>query len=268
MSVDSSAADGTPLHDFIAGMARQAGALLLTYFRSGPLDSAAKGPWDLVTEADRASEALILEAIRARFPDHDVLGEESGRSGTAARRLWLVDPLDGTVNFSRGLPTWGICIALAVDGEVQYGAFYDPLHDELFYAERGKGATLNGRPLRTSGLADLSQALVFCSLAQGYQQELTRRNVQRLWDHVMRLRMIGSVGSALAAIAAGRMDAAIEVRGGAWDHAAGGLLVREAGGSTSTLEGRPLAADATTVVAAATPALHRVLMAVLAGQAP
>ncbi len=256
------------MQSFIAGLARQAGALLLGYFRSATLrrDIKGEGAWDLVTEADHAAERAIIAAVRARFPDHDVFGEESGRSGLTSRSLWLIDPLDGTLNFSRGLPTWGVSVGLAEDGEVRYGAFYDPLHDELFYAEKGQGATLNGAPLRASGLADPHDAVVYCSVAHGEQEELARRNVRLLWGHVMRLRMTGSVGSALAAVAAGRMDAAIELRGGPWDYAAGGLLVREAGGHTTTFDGAPLRADAHTVFAAATPALHRALYDILSNQ--
>ena len=261
----SDRADSEPtMHEFLTGLARRAGALLLNYYRSDALRSEEKGPWDLVTEADRASERLITDAIRSRFPDHEVLGEESGRSGTASGWLWLVDPLDGTLNFSRGLHTWGVSVALARDNDVLYGAFYDPVHDELFYAERGRGATLNGHRLRTSQCRELGQAVVFCSVSHGPAAEITQRNVQRLWNHVMRLRMTGSVGSALSGLAAGRMDAAIEIRGGAWDHAAGGLLVREAGGCTSTFDGRPLDAEATTVLAASTADLHRSLRELLA----
>lgn len=253
------------MQGFIVDLARRAGEVLLHYFRADALHSDPKGAWDLVTEADQASEALIIAAILARFPAHDVFGEETGRSGATARALWLIDPLDGTLNFSRGLPVWGVSIALAEDGDVRYGAFFDPLHDEMFYAERGAGATANGRPLHTSGIDDLAQAVVNCSVAHGDLADLTQRNAQRLWDRVMRLRMNGSVGSALANIAAGRMDATIELRGGPWDYAAGGLLVREAGGHTSTFDGGPLVAEATTVLAAATQELHHSLHALLAG---
>src|ERR687885_92569 len=138
------------MHAFIADVARQAGALLLRYFRSSTLRGDPKGAWDLVTEADRASEALIIAAVRAHFPDHDVFGEETGRSGTAARMLWLIDPLDGTLNFSRGLPIWGVSVALAEGDDVRYGAFFDPVHDELFYAVREAGgdtSTFDGAPL-------------------------------------------------------------------------------------------------------------------------
>ncbi len=253
----------TDMRDFITGMAREAGTLLLRMFRGETLRSDAKGDWDLVTEADRASEARITATIRGRFPDHDVFGEESGRSGSAARHLWLVDPLDGTLNYSRGLPTWGVSIGLAEDGDVRYGAFYDPLYEELFYAERGAGAYLGDRPLRTRGSTDPADAMVYCSVAHELMETEARRNVERLWGHTLRLRMTGSVGSALAAVAAGRLDAAIELRGGPWDYAAGGLLVREAGGHTTTVDGQPLAAEAATVLAAATPQLHQALRGIL-----
>lgn len=254
----------TTLHDFIEQTSRRAGAVLRGYFRREGLRSDAKGSWDLVTEADHAAEAEIVAAVRERFPNHDVFAEESGRSGTAARSVWLIDPLDGTYNFARGLATWGVSVALAEDGAVRYGGFYDPLGDEFFYAERGAGAWLDGTPLRTSGLADPAGAAVYCSGAHGAQGEVTRRNVELLWERVMRLRMTGSVGSALAALAAGRLDAAIEVRGGPWDYGAGGLLVQEAGGYATTFDGAPLTAASATILAAATPALHDALRSILA----
>lgn len=250
---------------FVSDVARRAGAVTLEYFRSVTLRRDFKGAWDPVTDADRAAEALIIAAIRERFPDHDVLGEESGRSGTAARHCWLIDPLDGTNNFSRGLPTWCVCLALADEGEVRYGAVFDPVHNELFYAEWGAGALLNGEPIRTSGVEDPAQAVVYCKAAHGSREEQTRRIAERLWSQVMRIRMAGSIGVALAAIAAGRMDAAMEPCGGPWDCAAGALLVREAGGYTTDLAGQPMSDASTTVLAAATPTLHHALHTLVYG---
>lgn len=252
------------MYTFITQVTRQAGGLALRYFRSDTLQTDFKGAWDPVTEADRAAEALIIAAVRERFPDHDILGEESGRSGTTARLCWLIDPLDGTHNFSRGLSTWCVSIALAEDGEMRYGAVFDPVHDELFYAERGAGALCNGRPLRTSGVVEPANAVVYCKSAHGAQEQLTLRIAERLWGRVMRLRMLGSIGVALGALATGRLDAVIEPCGGPWDCAAGGLLVREAGGKTTTLDGRPLLADEATVLAAATPELHAALQSIVA----
>ena len=249
------------LHAFITDTARCAGNILMSYFRSGTLRRDPKGAWDLVTDADRASERAIVNAVRDSFPSHAILAEESGRYGSNPDYLWLIDPLDGTLNFSHGMVNWGISIALAEAGEVRWGAFYDPLHDEMFYAERGRGAALNERPIQTSGLTDLAEAVVSVSFAHGSLAELTHRNARLLWDRVMRLRLAGSIGTALGALSSGRMDGAIEVRGGAWDYAAGGLLVLEAGGQATTFEGAPLLPTSSTVLAAATPELHKVLLA-------
>jgi myo-inositol-1(or 4)-monophosphatase len=244
-------------------ISHDAGSLLDRHFSDAGLTVSAKGSRDVVTRADIESEALVKRRLEEEFPEHGVVGEEGTDTSDGKRYRWFVDPLDGTLNFSRGLPVWGVSVALAEENEVCYGAFFDPLHDELFYAQRGAGATVNGTLLRTSGVEELAQAVVNCAVAHGELAGLTGQNAQRMWDRVMRLRMNGSVGSALANIAAGRMDAAIELRGGPWDYAAGGLLVREAGGYTSTFEGGPLVAEATTVLAAATPALHRRLHALL-----
>lgn len=252
------------MYTFISGVTRQAGALALRYFRGDTLRTDFKGAWDPVTEADRAAEELIIAAVRERFPNHDILGEESGRSGTTATLCWLIDPLDGTHNFSRGLSTWCVSVALAEEGDMRYGAIFDAVHDELFYAERGAGALLNGQPIRTSGVVAPADAVVYCKSAHGSQQQLTLHIAERLWGGVMRLRMLGSIGVALGALACGRLDAVIEPCGGPWDCAAGGLLVREAGGRTSTLDGRPLLAADATVFAAATPELHAALEAIVA----
>lgn len=250
------------MQTFISDVARQAGSLLLGYFRDASLRRADKGAWDLVTEADVAAEEAIIAALRGRFPDHAIIAEESGQSG-AARLCWLIDPLDGTINFSRGLPNWGVSIALAEDGGVVHGAFFDPVHDELFYAERGAGALCNGAPLRTSGVSDPAEAVVDSSDTHGPHEELARRVAGRLWGRVMRLHMNGSLVRALADLSSGHVDAVSGIGGGPWDCAAGGLLVREAGGHTTTMAGQPLSPDASTVLAAATPELHRALQTLI-----
>lgn len=252
----------TAMQTFISGVARQAGALLLDYFRADALRRADKGAWDLVTEADVAAEEQIIAALRSRFPDHAIIAEESGPSGQA-RLCWLIDPLDGTINFSQGLPNWGVSIALAEDGVVRYGAFFDPVHDELFYAERDAGALCNGRPLRTSGISDLAAAVVDSSDTHGPHEALARRVAARLWGQVMRLHMNGSLVRALADLAAGHVDAVSGIGGGPWDCAAGGLLVREAGGKTTTMDGQPLSPTANTVLAASTPELHAALQTLI-----
>jgi myo-inositol-1(or 4)-monophosphatase len=243
------------MYAFIERLLHDAGEVLLHYFRRRDLRVAPKGTDDLVTEADRAAEALLTGAIRERFPGHDILAEEAGRTGRGSRYLWLVDPLEATFNFSRGLPLWGINLALTGDGDVLYAAFFDPLLKELYYAERGQGALRNGQTIRTSGLVDLAGAAVYCSTASA---------VDRVSGRVRRFRHIGSIGNALAYVAAGHLDAAVEVGCAPWDHAAGRLLVTEAGGHVTATDGGALSMQPSTVLASATSELHRGLMELLA----
>lgn len=237
------------MYTFIESTVRRAGETLLRYFRSPDLVIEAKGWDDLVTEADHASERVLIAAIQERFPDHGILSEEAGEHAPNSRYVWLLDPLEATYNFSRGLPMWGINMALSIGGEVQVGAFFDPLLNELYYAERSAGAFRNRSPIRASGCRETASAAVYCS---------TRNGVDRFSGNVRKFRHIGSIGNALAYVAAGHLDGALEVGGGPWDYAAGGLLVREAGGTLSTITGeRPM------VLAASTPELHAGLQQLL-----
>ena len=244
------------MYSFIEATVWQAGVTLLHYFRNPNLSIGAKGVGDLVTEADRASEQVLLAAIRHRFPDHGILSEEAGHLPAASRYEWLLDPLEATYNFSRGLPMWGINMALALDDEVVLGAFFDPLLDELYYAEQAVGAFRNGQPIRTSGMDDQGNAAVYCS---------TRANVDRLSGRVRKVRHIGSIGNALAYVAAGHLDGAVEVGRGKWDYAVGCLLVHEAGGKMTAFGVDSLGEASATVLAAATPALHQKLQRLLSG---
>jgi len=234
---------GQEPHDFVDSVLRRAGQILLSYFRTPTLVIEAKGVGDLVTEADRASETYIVAAIQERFPEHGVLSEEMGAVRPNADYLWMLDPLEATYNFSRGLPMWGVNLALQIERQVRIAAFFDPLLDELYYAEQTAGVTRNGQPIRVSGLEQLRDAAVYCS---------TRKHVDLLSGAVRKFRHIGSVGNALAYVAAGHLDAAIEVGGGPWDYAAGSLLVQEAGGVFGFIE----SGGSRTALAAATPALH------------
>lgn len=239
------------MYSFVETSLRRAGETLLHYFRSPDLVIEAKGRGDLVTEADRASERVLITAIQARFPDHGIVSEEAGEHAAGSRYVWLLDPLEATYNFSRGLPMWGINMALSADDSVQIGAFFDPLLDELYYAELSGGAFWNRSPIRASGCRETVNAAIYCS---------TREAVNRLSGSVRKFRHIGSIGNALAYVAAGHLDGAVEVGGGPWDYAAGELLVREAGGAVSTI-----AKDGPMVLAASTPELHTVLQQRLSG---
>jgi myo-inositol-1(or 4)-monophosphatase len=241
------------LAPFFESSLRAAGDILLHYFRRPDLVVEAKNVADIVTEADRASEDLLVAAIRDRFPDHGILAEESGHHLGASGFLWMIDPLEATFNYARGLPTWGINLALTRDGEVLAGAFFDPLLSDLYYAEHARPAFLNGKQIRTSRLEDLAEAVVYCS---------TRANVDLLDNRIRKFRHVGSGGTAYAYVAAGYLDAAVETGGGPWDYAAGRLLIDRAGGCTSTLEASTFKGG-DTFLASSPPALHQQLLNLL-----
>lgn len=195
-----------------------------------------KGTIDLVTDADRASEALIASAITTRFPDHRFVGEEStflsgDVPGGTERYSWIVDPLDGTTNYAHRYPHFAVSIGLEYAGEIILGVVYDPMLDELFVAERGKGATLNGNPIHVSTTEKLERSLLGTGFA--YEAEERQENA-RIWDGFLYLsqgvRRDGSAALNLCYVACGRLDGFWERPLNAWDMAAGSLLVEEAGG--------------------------------------
>src|SRR3954463_6648072 len=215
---------------FIEQTARDAGALLMRHFKAR-VAIEYKGDADLVTVADRESETLIVARIRERFPQHDILGEEGTRTESGAEFKWYIDPLDGTTNFAHGFPVFCVSIALERKGERVAGVLYDPTRDELFVAEKGSGATLNGARMQVSKVAKLNEALV----ATGFPSHKRHKNPNIHFYHQITLRTHGvrRAGSAaldLASVAAGRVDGFWEFNLNPWDTAAGVLLVEEAGG--------------------------------------
>ena len=237
--------------DVAVEAALQAGAFLRSRFGDPHRVSYKGSPTNLVTEMDQGAERIILETIRTRFPGHGVLAEESGAQSGAEPHRWIVDPLDGTTNYAHGLPIYGVSIALELDGVLALGVLYDPSRDECFVAERGRGASLNGDPLRVSGTASLGASL----LGTSYPNDLRGAPRNNLAEHaalMQRCRSVRSLGSAalgLAAVAAGRLDGYWEQRLGAWDVAAGALLIREAGGTVTAVDGGPLDLAAPTIAA-------------------
>ncbi len=236
----------------MSAIAREAGALLMQYFQKG-LKIEYKGDADLVTAADRASEALIRERVSKQFPSHDVLGEEQGLNDQGGDYRWYVDPLDGTTNFAHGYPVF--CVSMALEHralERQSGAaatriagvVYDPTRDELFSAEQGSGAHLNGRPIHVSKATQLKE----CLLATGFPSHKRHKNPNIHFYHQITLRTHGvrRAGSAaldLCNVASGRFDGFWEFNLNPWDTAAGVLIVEEAGGKVSRFDGSPFELD-------------------------
>jgi len=198
-----------------------------------------KGEIDLVTEVDRACEDAILEVIRARYPDHDIVTEETDLARTGSRYVWIVDPLDGTTNFAHSYPMFCVSVALTVDGESVAGAVFDPLRDELFTAERGAGAHLNGRRLHVTAEERLIQSLVITGFPYDLHDKLVERLTPfiRVMGRARAVRRAGSAAIDLSYVAAGRADGFWEAVLKPWDMAAGRLLVEEAGGKVTRFDG-------------------------------
>jgi myo-inositol-1(or 4)-monophosphatase len=241
-----------------SAIAREAGAKLRTFFVQG-VETEYKGDVDLVTVADRTSEKLIRERLAEAFPEHGVFGEEGTRDRLEGEVRWYVDPLDGTTNFAHGFPHF--CVSLGLekrtpgqtadqDGTLVAAVIYDPLLDELFAAERGRGATLNGRPMRVSRTPELAESLVATGFPSSKRNESP--NVHFYQEFTLRshgVRRAGSAALDLAYVAAGRMEAFWEFNLNPWDTAAGILLVEEAGGQVTGFSGQHFKLDSREILA-------------------
>jgi myo-inositol-1(or 4)-monophosphatase len=241
-----------------AEIALEAGALLRGFFERG-VATEYKGDVDLVTEADRASEKLIVERLSAAFPAHGIFGEEGARNRMEGEYRWYVDPLDGTTNFAHGFPVF--CVSLGLerrrpgladneDGELVAGIVYDPMRDELFAAEAGRGAWLNGRRIHVSATDTLAEAL----LATGFpsRKRHANPNIHFYQEFTLRshgVRRAGSAALDLVYTACGRLEAFWEFHLNPWDTAAGALLVLEAGGTVTSFDGGPFRLDSREVLA-------------------
>jgi myo-inositol-1(or 4)-monophosphatase len=221
-------------------IAREAGALLSMYLERR-IGFELKGDFDIVTEADRASERLIVERLRSRFPTHGIVAEEGGGHDGASDFRWYVDPLDGTTNFAHSYPVFNVTLALAKGAEMVAGVVFDPVRPELFTAERGGGAYLNNKRIHVSRTARLDDVLA----ATGFPSRKRHQNVNIHFYHQMAMathgvRRSGSAAIDLAYVACGRLDVFWEFGLNPWDFAAGWLLVEEAGGRISTMRGEQL----------------------------
>jgi len=227
---------------FAMEIAREAGAELMRRFSHNHVVGTKTTPTDLVTESDFASERILVARIKERFPGHHILTEEGSERGALDEEwLWVIDPLDGTVNYAHGLPIFSVSIALAHRGSVVSGAVYDPTRDVMYAAERGKGAWRNGKPIRVSETRSLSQAM----LATGFPYQIegnpdnNLREFGLLMARAQTVRRPGSAALDLAWVAEGVFDGFWEPGLKPWDCAAGVLLVEEAGGTATDYEGRP-----------------------------
>jgi len=227
----------------MSAIAREAGALLMKYLNEG-LKIEYKGEADLVTAADRASEALIRERVSKQFPSHDVLGEEQGLKDSGSEYRWYVDPLDGTTNFAHGFPVFAVSMGLehrSAASQARVAAVvYDPTRDELFTAEKGRGAQLNNKPIHVSKISQLKECLV----ATGFPSHKRHKNPNIFFYHQITLkthgvRRAGSAALDLCNVACGRFDGFWEFNLNPWDTAAGVLIIEEAGGQVSRFDGSP-----------------------------
>jgi myo-inositol-1(or 4)-monophosphatase len=246
--MNASSAEPTPLDVAIA--AAQAGARVLRRGFGQAQRVSHKGLVDLVTEQDRRSEAAILATIRAAFPSHAILAEESGATSETMAHRWIVDPLDGTTNYAHGYPVFGVSLAYEKEGHLEAGVVLNPLSRELFAARRGQGATLNSQPIRVSGTTSLIESLLETGFP--YHRErmgLALRQLDHLAYAAQGIRRAGAAALALAYVAAGRLDGFWEATLMPWDHAAGILLIQEAGGIATLIDGKPYQVDCTNVAA-------------------
>ena len=225
--------------DIAQEIAREAAALVMGYLERR-IGFRVKGEFDLVTEADLASDRLVVERLQTRFPSHSIVAEESGAHQAASEYCWHIDPLDGTTNFAHGFPMFCVSMGLERAGEMIAGVVYDPTRNEMFTAERGSGACLNDRRIHVSGAGRLSDCLV----ATGFPSRKRHHNINVHFFYQMAMashgvRRGGSAALDLAYVACGRLDTFWEFGLNSWDMAAGVLLVTEAGGVRTDMLGAP-----------------------------
>lgn len=226
------------LRDFAVSLAHKAGALLMEKFNSS-LEIRYKGDINLVTEADKLSENLIISTISRNFPDHGILSEESPAIISRSSLRWIIDPLDGTTNYAHGYPVFCVSIALEKDGIIVLGTIYDPTRRDTFVAVRGEGAYLNGKRLNVSQTSELTHSL----LATGFPYDI-RESKENNLDYfnlmareAQAIRRAGAAALDIAYVAAGRFDGFWELKLQPWDVAAGCLLAEEAGGKIANIRG-------------------------------
>lgn len=260
----------TPSLSELEILARNAGEILRSGYTSRPgsfseLQVTYKGPIDLVTDIDLRSEAYLLNEINRRYPEHRIVSEENGLSEGTVEKLWLIDPLDGTINFAHGIPIFCVSVAYVDAGVIRLGVVYDPLRDECFSAERGKGSWLNGETLHTANSDSLDHSL----LVTGFPYNIRtadNTNLEHYADFSLRsmgVRRLGSAALDLCYVAAGRFDGYWETSLNAWDVAAGILIAEEAGARVTKTDGNTQVLSPPLSIVAANPILHAQILELL-----
>jgi len=239
-------------------LAREAGAILRNGYNTEH-QIKYKGVIDLVTETDHASEAFLIKEINQHFPDSHIIAEESGETKGTNGGVWYIDPLDGTVNYAHHVPIFCVSIAYAFNGIVTLGAVYDPMRDEMFLAERGKGATLNGKQIHASKADELQKSLLVTGFP--YDTWTTDKDnfgrFEKLCKMTQGVRRFGSAALDGCYVAAGRFDGFWELSLKSWDVAAGGLIAEEGGAIVTATDGKPDYISAPQSILAATPGIYK-----------
>lgn len=250
-----------PTLSYIETLARKAGAILRDGY-SKEHTVAYKGVIDLVTEIDHQSEAFLLGEVQRDFPTHHIFSEESGVIEGNDEHIWYIDPLDGTVNYAHHIPIFCVSIAYAFKGTLTLGGVYDPMRDEMFLAERGKGATLNGQPIGVSSTTELQKSLLVTGFP--YDTWNTERdnfaNFIKFGKMTQGVRRLGSAALDLCYVAAGRFDGFWELALKPWDVAAGGLVCEESGAHITNVKGETDFISPPQSVLAATPGIHALML--------
>lgn len=218
----------------------EAGKIIQSYFNGTFVINHKEGVNNLVTEVDHLAEQKIISVIKATYPTHSIIGEESGENIQLSDYQWVIDPIDGTVNFAHGIPLCCVSIGLLLNGSVLMGAVYNPMMNELFFAEKGKGATLNGKPIKVSAKSDFKTAFLVTGFPYKWPENSLEHPVkvfERMVLEGLPIRRLGSAAIDLCWVACGRFDGFWEYNLSAWDVAAGYLIVLEAGGTITDFDG-------------------------------
>jgi myo-inositol-1(or 4)-monophosphatase len=248
------------ISEFIQELALGAGKITLDFFDKAEVQYTKAHALDVVTQADLRANAFIVDAIRSKFPHDGIISEETGESKTDAEFVWIIDPLDGTLNFSKGIPLYAVMIARTAKGVVEHAVIYDPVHDDMYFAEKGKGAFHNGKPMTCSQADSIEASVIFTTSSSNKSRALLAKIVPNDGKGKLYLTAYMCMGLGLAHVACGKRDAAvIQGSGQMWDYAPGALLMEEAGCKVTTVDGKPRGLMDLEIVAA-NPALHEKIM--------